>query len=95
MIKLHEEDILTILEYYGYSNQKLKLIEEMAELTQAIIKDSLAPTFESYHNMVDELADVLIVISQIELHNKSDYLSETIRNKISRTINNIKIEKGA
>lgn len=95
MIKGHEEGIRTILSHYGDADQRLKLIEEMAELTQAIIKDHLNPTVESYYNMIDELADVLIVISQIELCCEGDYLSTVISNKITRTIGNIKIEKGA
>lgn len=43
---------------FGNQHQKLKLIEEMAELTQAIIKDS---------NISEEIADVQIVLDQIKL----------------------------
>lgn len=46
------------LDKFGNQHQKLKLIEEMAELTQAIIKDS---------NIAEEIADVQIVLDQIKL----------------------------
>lgn len=46
------------LNRFGDDHQHLKLIEEMAELTQAIIKDS---------NIAEEIADVQIVLDQIKL----------------------------
>ena len=46
------------LDHFGKSTQKLKLIEEMAELTQAILKNS---------NIAEELADVQIVLDQIKI----------------------------
>lgn len=53
-MKLYEK----ALDKFGNQNQKLKLIEEMAELTQAIIKDS---------NIAEEIADVQIVLDQLKL----------------------------
>jgi|LakMenE01Jun11ns_1017448.scaffolds.fasta_scaffold9240032_1 NTP pyrophosphatase (non-canonical NTP hydrolase) len=46
------------LDKFGSDQQHLKLIEEMAELTQAILKDS---------NIAEEIADVQIVLDQIKL----------------------------
>lgn len=55
----------TALETWGYDSQFDMLIEEMAELTQAILKSrrrSGMPT----ENLHEEFIDVKIVMSQIE-----------------------------
>jgi hypothetical protein len=49
--------------HLGTEPQHLKLIEEMAELTQAIIKRSQGLE----HNISEEIADVQIVLDQIKL----------------------------
>jgi len=68
-----------IADEYGYEAQSRQLIEEMAELTQAINKDwrvyqkfnktkdnSLHPKLDEAHNhLVEELADVFIVWHQV------------------------------
>ena len=46
------------LNKFGEQSQHLKLIEEMAELTQAIIKRT---------NVSEEIADVTIVLDQLKL----------------------------
>jgi len=46
------------LDKFGADNQHLKLIEEMAELTQAILNGT---------NVSEEIADVQIVLDQIKL----------------------------
>lgn len=46
------------LDHFGNQAQHLKLIEEMAELTQAILKGT---------NIAEEIADVQIVLDQIKL----------------------------
>ena len=45
-------------EHYGFEHQKLKLIEEMAELTQALLKGNI-------ESIVEEMADVEILLDQI------------------------------
>ena len=47
-----------VLNKFGNQAQYLKLIEEMAELTQAILKGT---------NVSEEIADVQIVLDQIKL----------------------------
>ena len=46
------------LSKFGEQNQHLKLIEEMSELTQAILKLT---------NVAEEIADVQIVLDQLKL----------------------------
>lgn len=54
-----EEDIKKIADHYGLNHQKIKLIEEMAELTQAICKGRDL-------SITDEIADVEIMIEQVK-----------------------------
>lgn len=51
------------LEKWGVKNQSLKLIEEMAELTQAICKEHQY----SANNLAEEMADVQIVLDQLKI----------------------------
>ena len=53
-MNLHQQ----VLNKFGNQAQYLKLIEEMAELTQAILKGT---------NVSEEIADVQIVLDQIKL----------------------------
>ena len=51
---------------FGVENQLLKLVEEMAELTQAIIKRRLNPDEpKHFNNLLEELADVNLVMNQV------------------------------
>lgn len=47
---------------FGYSHQKLKTIEEMSELTKELCKN------ESMEHIAEEIADVLIMVSQMILY---------------------------
>jgi NTP pyrophosphatase (non-canonical NTP hydrolase) len=46
------------LNHFGIDAQKIKAIEEMAELTQAICKDT---------NIAEEIADVSILLEQLKI----------------------------
>jgi NTP pyrophosphatase (non-canonical NTP hydrolase) len=51
---------------FGVENQLLKLVEEMAELTQAIIKHRLYPDEpKHFNNLLEEFIDVNIVLEQL------------------------------
>lgn len=84
-----------IADYYGESFQKLKTVEEMAELTQAILKQR---TYEcSYTAFVEELADVCIMLEQMlyfceKNHGGSKYLAETIDAKLNRQLERMERE---
>jgi NTP pyrophosphatase (non-canonical NTP hydrolase) len=52
-----------IAEHYGEEHQMLKAVEEMAELTQAIMKYLDEP--ENWDMLCDELADVNIMVQQL------------------------------
>ena len=54
----YEESIRRIADIYGIYNQRDKLIEELSELLVAITHDYLG-------NMLEEMADVRIMIDQM------------------------------
>jgi hypothetical protein len=56
---------LTLLQKFGYDHQAGILVEEMAELTQAISKHRRGLD----HNTAEEIADVQIVLDQLKLAN--------------------------
>lgn len=61
-----------IADHYGEEHQMLKAVEEMAELTQAIIKTVHGDTSNEW-DYPSELADVLIMVEQLRyMYDKSD-----------------------
>lgn len=90
-------DRAKIADHYGLRIQEQQLIEEMAELTQAICKDKRSKgegqslgddwRFKDIHaNLVEELADVKLVLEQvIYLMDADDAIQEIIQKKIQRT----------
>lgn len=53
------------IEKFGVEKQTDMLIEEMAELTQALLKHRRKPSSETSDNLHEEFADVQIMMSQI------------------------------
>lgn len=62
---VHEKDLLEIADKLGYEEQSMQLIEEMAELTQAISKYRRYNDTEELLNLIEELCDVNIVLEQV------------------------------
>lgn len=86
-----EEKVKEIANHFGIRNQSIKTMEECSELIQAIAKF----TIDGYplYNLVEELADVRIMIDQMEYLLDCSYGCEEIRKqKIDRTLNRIKKE---
>lgn len=78
-----------LLSHYGLQNQKIKLIEEMSELIQAIAKSGYD---EMTDDIISEMADVKIVLSQLELSlsdENKDHLNQMIDYKLKRQLNRI------
>lgn len=63
--KIHEKDLIEIADKLGYEEQSMQLIEEMAELTQAINKYRRYNDTEKLLNLIEELCDVNIVLEQV------------------------------
>lgn len=80
-------DIETIADHYGFASQNNKLIEECGELVSAIAKNSNAD------HVVEEMADVCIVIEQLlYLTKKEKEFREIKDKKIARQIGRIEKE---
>ena len=75
MEKQQEIEILeNALHTFGFEAQHLKLIEEMAELTQAILKLRFSSVDKNrlFDNVYEEIADVQILIDQLSIYNKEE-----------------------
>ena len=93
---MNNEAIKKIADTYGYDAQSRQLIEEMAELTQAINKAwRMGNDFDNLlvqkRNIKEEIADVYIMLEQMKyLLNISETDIETIINrKILRQLERI------
>ena len=97
-----EQKIKYIADYYGYEPQSRQLIEEMAELTVALNKawrktfDTVdkIPNMDDEECIVEEIADVKIMITQIEylLGVSAMELDNMVNQKLDRQIERIKNE---
>ena len=63
--EVHEKDLIKIADKLGYEEQSMQLIEEMAELTQAISKYRRYNDTEELLDLIEELCDVNIVLEQV------------------------------
>jgi len=95
--------IIKIAETYGYEPQALMLIEEMSELTKAICKMNrvenrakrgpvkASECEEVFENLIDEIADVQIMLLQMQHIMKlpDESLKERMNKKLDRQINRI------
>ena len=89
---MNTKELFQILDIYGYKNQTLKLIEEMSELTQAIMKmhfDRKTLPEQVSENYIEELADVYLVLEQLRyglnMEDQRKFI-EIIQYKINRTL---------
>ena len=92
MTDLQKEKCFEILKHYGFENQREILVEELAELIQAVSKAKRNKTRVS-SNFIEELADVSIMLEQMQQALSADEYIEflTIQNrKIERQLARIK-----
>lgn len=101
------EENRRIADHYGYEAQSNHLIEECAELIQAINKYRRAMSIKvkspastqiretTYNNIVEEIADVEVMLEQIKylLRIPEDRLAVIKRYKIDRTESRIRAEE--
>lgn len=80
----------SIICYYGIEKQLYKLVEEMAELTHAIMKG------EEDRKVFEEIADVEVLLDQLRLimsRKERTFIEETKTEKIERTLKQIEMEE--
>ena len=98
---MNNEAIKEIADTYGYDAQSRQLIEEMAELTQAINKYwrkqlecgkltpfATQPGNEEWKNIVEEIADVQICIKQVKYLLDMDIIP-VLEHKLNRQLERI------
>ena len=78
-------------EHYGYEPQSNMLVEEMAELTQAISKYRRNNSKNNFDNIIEEIADVEVMLHQIKhlLGINPKYVEQIKIEKVNRTEENI------
>ena len=94
---MNNEAIKTISTIYGYDAQSRQLIEEMAELTQAINKawrkryDDFEERTKTFENIREEICDVEIMLSQIKylLQISDTDIEQIIEQKLNRQLERI------
>ena len=91
-----KDDLIEIADKLGYEEQSMQLIEEMAELTQAISKYRRYNDTEELLDLIEELCDVNIVLEQViyllskkikdEINDDLlKYFNDDVKYKINRT----------
>jgi NTP pyrophosphatase (non-canonical NTP hydrolase) len=76
--------MLNALKKYGVDAQDDIAIEEMSELTKAIIKNRRYKTFATLENLYEELADVYIMLEQIMMSLDKDRVQSYVNSKLER-----------
>ena len=76
--------MLNALKKYGVDAQDDIAIEEMSELTKAIIKNRRYKTFSTLENLYEELADVSIILEQMMMSLDKDRVQVYINQKLER-----------
>lgn len=89
-----KEQARQILQHYGILHQKSKAIEELAELIVALQKNLLSGQDGLSKDVLEEIADVHIMLSQL-LDDEGDktQVSLIVDRKLKRQIRRIKKEK--
>jgi len=89
-----KEQARQILNHYGLQHQKAKTIEELGELIVALQKDLLAGTEDLSPEVLEDIADVHIMITQL-LDDEADktQVSLIVDRKLKRQIRRIEKEK--
>lgn len=85
-----------IIDFYGPEAQARIAMEECAELIQAINKCLRYPDNEEKHtDLVEEIADVAIVLNQLMLifNVKHDEFNVMIKKKTERILNRLEADK--
>lgn len=87
-----DNDYIKIIKHYGVRNQLKKLSEEVYELQEAVIEYGLMPCEENKGNIVEEMADVMVLLKQFAdwFEITPEKIAEIMLNKVDRTLERIK-----
>ena len=85
--------LLNAIDTYGNKHQKIQAIEELNELSQAICKSFRNDIQENRLNIIDEIADVEIMMYQlklilnidaIEVQNRVDFKVDRLNKRLNK-----------
>ena len=83
MIRLGSPVIREALLHFGYGHQTFKAIEELSELQRALAKEAMHEP-RAVDNIVEEIADCLIMLEQLAVIHGQDRVSTWHRYKLER-----------
>ena len=100
MDSIRHEQIKLILAHYGEYAQRVKAVEELAELQCEILhntSDDVSNVTEKYDSIVSEVADVYVMLEQVlKIYNLlPGDIHERIKEKLRRTEDRIAAERGS
>ena len=85
-----ERKLLFLIDHYGTKKQQDIAIEELAELQKAIIKYRREPSDKTKESVVEEIADVQVMLEQLKMifscRSKTDAIMDA---KIDRQIKRV------
>ena len=91
MSKTEKRKLLFIINTYGTRSQQDIAIEEMSELQKAILKHRRNPSEKTRKDIIDEIADVSIMLEQLKIiYSCRMEVEKRIDYKINRQIKRIK-----
>ena len=91
MSEAEKRKLLFIINTYGTQSQQDKSIEEMSELQKAILKHRWNPSEETRKDIIDEIADVSVMLEQLKIiYSCRKEVEERMDYKIDRQIKRIK-----
>lgn len=83
-----------VLRHYGVIHQKSKTIEELAELIVALQKDLLESKEKHSKAVLEEIADVKIMLMQMLCdEDDEEFVERIMRQKLERQLKRIEVEK--
>ena len=86
------EKLLRIFNHYGRRKQRLKAIEELSELQRALARWDLYSVDDNYRNVIEEMADVIVMIRQLYFAVDRHEVERVVSEKIERTLKRIEKE---
>ena len=84
-----------IMLYYGYENQREQFIEECAEAVQAAQKCKRYGTKEDLEKFKGEIADNIIMSTQLSMYLGEGDIEDIIHDKLQRQLDRIAEREGA
>ena len=83
-----------VLRHYGVIHQKSKTVEELAELIVALQKDLLEGKQKHSKAVLEEIADVKIMLMQMLFdEDDEEFVEKIMRQKLDRQLRRIEVSK--